>query len=323
MTVRMVIDGLSKRSSALSRSIGTVALSAVLFSTFAFSQNGQPAAAESSLVATERAFARMSVARGQAEAWIEYFAEDGVLFQPQPVNAREFMRQRLPTPQPPNATLNWVPIYGDVSEGGEMGYNIGPWKMIDNTSQNRPPRHGYFLSVWKKQPEGNWKVVADFGVGVATATADHSLNGAFVPAGRWPVRTASSAHRIDQATLVRLDQDLSVLSNSAGTLKAYLTYLHKDARMLRDNLPPIVGSDSMRSYLGKQKGWSGQGNVLTLKPVKADIAGMGDLGYTYGTYQLDEKAGLIEKGFYLHVWKRDPAGKWLIVAGTAVPEEKK
>lgn len=175
--LRMVPDSLFTRAIALSQSIGLVALSVLLFAAFAFSQNGSPA--ESSLVTTERAFARMSVARGQAEAWIEYFAEEGVLFQPQPVNAKEVMRKRLPAPQPPNATLNWVPIYGDVSEGGELGYNIGPWKMIDNTPQNRPPRHGYLLSVWKKQPDGNWKVVADFGVGVTTPTADHALNGTF------------------------------------------------------------------------------------------------------------------------------------------------
>lgn len=120
-----------------------------------------------------------------------------------------------------------------------------------------------------------------------------------------------------------MDQDLSALSNSAGSLKAYLTYLHKDARMLRDNVSPIAGSNLMRSFLGEQKGWSGPGSVLTLKPVKADITSLGDLGYTYGTYQLDANAGLIEKGFYLHVWKRDPSGKWLIVAGTAVPDDAK
>jgi ketosteroid isomerase-like protein len=300
-----------------------VALLALLSCTFAFSQNGGPTTAtESSLVATERAFARMSVARGQAEAWIEYFADEGTIFQPQPLNAKEVMRKRLPAPQPPPATLNWVPIYGDVSESGELGYDIGPWKLSDNTPQNRPNRQGYFLSVWKKQADGNWKVVADFGIGLPNPTADHSLKGSFVPAERWPMRRASSAYTTDQSTLNRMDQDLAVLSNSAGPMKDYLTYLYKDARMLRDDVAPLVGSDAMRSFLGKQKGWSGEGSFLTLKPLKADITSLGDLGYTYGTYQLNDQTGAIEHGYYLHVWKRDRWGKWLIVAGTAVPDDK-
>ena len=321
--VGIVVDSLFARWRAPLRFIGLVGLSVLLFSAFAFSQNGQPSPPQSALVETERAFARMSVARGQAEAWIEYFAEEGVIFQPQPVNAREFMRKRLPAAQPPSATLNWVPAFGDISEAGDMGYNMGPWKMIDNTPQNRPARHGYFLSVWKQQPDGTWRVVADFGVGVTKATADHALTGTFVPAGRWSVMKATSVQKTDQATLVRMDQELSALSRSAEPLKAYLTYVQKDARMLRDDMPPIAGNDAMRSFLSGQKGWSGQGNTLTLKPVKADIANLGDLGYTYGTYQLDEKAGPIEKGYYLHVWKRDVSGKWWIVAGTALPDDAK
>ncbi len=49
-----------------------------------------------SLAATERAFARHSLEHGLRAAFIEYFADDGINFQPDPVNAKEAFRARPP-----------------------------------------------------------------------------------------------------------------------------------------------------------------------------------------------------------------------------------
>jgi len=61
-------------------------------------------------------------------------------------------------------------------------------------------------------------------------------------------------------------------------------------------------------------------------PTHASIARSGDLGYTYGYYRWTGRDSLgraapPEIGKYLTVWRRDPRGRWLVVAdiGNAGP----
>jgi ketosteroid isomerase-like protein len=87
--------------------------------------------------------------------------------------------------------------------------------------------------------------------------------------------------------------------------------------MLRDGMAPIIGIESMRSYLTGQNAWSDRSNSLLLNVLKNDVSKSGEFGYTYGTYQIEGKSGVVDKGCYLHVWRRDDAGRWRVVAGTA------
>src|SRR5215813_12698567 len=50
---------------------------------------------------TERAFARLSVEKGVREAFTTYFADDGVNFQPHPVNTKEAFAKQSATSGPP------------------------------------------------------------------------------------------------------------------------------------------------------------------------------------------------------------------------------
>ena len=60
-----------------------------------------------------------------------------------------------------------------------------------------------------------------------------------------------------------------------------------------------------------------------------EVSTAGDLGYTYGSYEFKSKAGdmaTVEKGYYLHVWKRNENGELRLVADVTnpqPPEEKK
>jgi hypothetical protein len=93
---------------------------------------------------------------GQRVAWLEWFAVEGVMFRSGAVNAQAFMRGN-PAPQPaPPGAFDWRPIYGDVSEAGDLGYNTGPVKV---TSLGRSDR--FFFSVWRRGADGRWKVVVD------------------------------------------------------------------------------------------------------------------------------------------------------------------
>src|SRR6185503_1875363 len=132
----------------------SVILMAFAFLTSAVGQKTKPSPALASLVAAERAFARTSVEKGIRESFLEFFAEDGINFQPHPVKTREAILKRpAPATRPP-VVLNWEPAYADISRAGDLGYTTGPYVLTDNSPQKRPPHYGFYFSVWKKQSDG-------------------------------------------------------------------------------------------------------------------------------------------------------------------------
>ena len=266
------------------------------------------------LANAERAFARMSVEKGVREAFYNNFAEDGINFQPHPTNTRESYR-KTPAPQTlPPVTLNWAPIYGDISQAGDLGYTTGPFVIEDHSPANRPARHGMYSSVWKKQADGSWKVVLDLGIQLPTAEAP--LNAPFQAASQSKLKASSAT--VEQGVSALLNADRKFFSaSSTKASQAWQNFLSDDARIHRNQLMPVTGKSNLRMWIGKQ--------TLTIsgEPLKADVARSGDLGYSYGKYEL--KAEKTEKGYYARVWKRDHHGDWRIVFDVTapLPEKKK
>ncbi len=266
-----------------------------------------------SLANAERAFAKMSVEKGVREAFYNNFAEDGINFQPHPTNTREAYRK---TPAPatlPPVTLNWAPIYGDISQAGDMGYTTGPFAVEDHSPAKRPTRHGMYSSVWKKQADGSWKVLLDLGIQVNSAVAP--LDAPFQAAPIWNVKPHKASAEDNLASLLKADRAFFEQSKSAASV-AWQKFLSDDARIHRNQMMPVVGNAELKTWVGKQSA------AISGEPIKADVASSGDFGYSYGKYEL--KAEKVEKGYYARVWKRNAKGDWRIVFDVTnpLPEEK-
>src|SRR5437763_2439854 len=115
------------------------------------SQEQKSAPALAALVEAERAFARLSVEKGVREAFLTYFADDGINFQPHPTNTKESFRKRPAPTTPPPVTLDWYPVYADASHAGDLGYTTGPYTFTDHSQQSRPTQYGYYFSAWQTQ----------------------------------------------------------------------------------------------------------------------------------------------------------------------------
>jgi len=49
-----------------------------------------------------------------------------------------------------------------VSQAGDLGYSIGTLEFtVDDTEGNPVTRNGKYTTVWRKQEDGQWKVVSD------------------------------------------------------------------------------------------------------------------------------------------------------------------
>jgi ketosteroid isomerase-like protein len=61
-------------------------------------------------------------------------------------------------------TLTWAPSKGEVIGAGDVGYTIGRSVLRAKDKDGKPTeRIGQYVTVWKKQADGSWKVVFDTG----------------------------------------------------------------------------------------------------------------------------------------------------------------
>ena len=112
----------------------------------------------------ERDFAAAVAARG-VDAWVETFAEDGMQLgaSGKVVQGRAAIRSRM-TPVLATVKLTWYPTVVQVAPSGDMGFTFGPYEAVEPGKDGSPQvSRGTFMTVWRRGPDGVWKVVADHG----------------------------------------------------------------------------------------------------------------------------------------------------------------
>jgi len=100
----------------------------------------------------ERAFTEDAKKLGQWTAFRKWAAPDAVMFVPKPENAQEWLNDRKDPAKP----IDWWPTASYVSCDGTFAVNTGGWKRPDGSV-------GYFTTIWRQIPEGNWRWILDSG----------------------------------------------------------------------------------------------------------------------------------------------------------------
>jgi ketosteroid isomerase-like protein len=261
------------------------------------------------LVQMERDFAKAAATKGTRDAFLEFIADDGILFQPGPVNGKKFWTER----QPRKGLLSWEPIFADVSRAGDLGYTTGPWEFRPNGPDDQPVAFGQYFTIWKKQSDGSWKFVLDRGVGSQKPFATKLL--------LFPLYDEEStfSDKVDieggRSALMKLEKEFSERSIMKGVLDPFDFYLAEDGRVLRENAAPAVGKNVALNLISSRQG------TLSWQVTALDISKSGDLGYAYGIFEL--KSGTAtEHGSYVRVWKRQN-GKWKVVMDIMSPDPPK
>jgi ketosteroid isomerase-like protein len=259
------------------------------------------------LADTERAFARRATVVGWRDSFLEFFADDAIALTPSATSAKERLKQQ--TSQPFSvAELLWEPRLGDVAASGDLGWLTGPSTSINHAAPGAPPRYGNYLSVWRKQPDGNWRVYIDVGVGMPELPS-------FAPGfTRMPLasRYAGKDGKAEGTrALLDADKELNDRAASLGAGKAYAERTAAGSRMHRFGMSPLIGPEAIGAWLGANA------EGMTAVSTTAESSAAGDLGYSYGTYSV--KGATPQTGAYVRVWQRDGAGKWLVVADVTQP----
>lgn len=124
------------------------------------------------------------------------------------------------------------------------------------------------------------------------------------------VACTSSEERQKEARKEMLSTDRAFSARSAekGMKEAFLYYAADDLVKMREGRFPVIGKEALVSEF---EDFSDSLFRLTWEPVKAEVCQSGELGYTFGNYELyDYIRKEIRYGNYMTVWRKGNDGKW-------------
>lgn len=291
-------------------------LCVLLFSAVASAQNQYSSEHKSrdkflnELADAERAFAAFTVKEGFRDGFIKFFADDGIAFGPHPERMREKLLKSPPATGPRTVIFNWAPMFGDISDAGDLGYTTGPVLFTDVSDPSKPPWHGIYFSVWQKQKDGTWKVAIDMGVDTPQAVAP--IDTKFIAAETVGTRHPNPMKGTLQDNYRGLDWSLWGSIAKKSPAAGYASYLDKQFRVHRKGVMPATDYAGFAPLL----------NQTRFEFIDGKIASSNDLAFTYGKYATVNDPKGEETGYYIHVWRRDAAGKWRLVVDVQNPLPK-
>ncbi len=248
------------------------------------------------MVASEKAFAAATAELGVRDGFLTFFADDAVQIQRGDTNvalvkAKDALAaQPLPQLPVPNQLL-WEPFTGQVSSDGTLGWLTGAYVRF-NQAQKTAVGQGAYFSVWKRQPNGTWRVWLDEGIQLPQIWQGAS------PFRAAPEPDAGTAGRAGE-TIAEVER--AVLAERA----AWEARLGADVRLHRNGVMPLVGREAVIAWASNQP-------RVACTVVHAEQAGSGDLAVIIGGCESTGKS----RASYVRVWKRHITGRWRIVFQT-------
>ena len=248
------------------------------------------------LVDTELSFAKTAAEKGTKPAFLEFLADDGIIFNPTEANGKTVWNARPASP----ALLSWRPNWADISSDGNLGYTTGGWEFSPQGKTGEPNAFGQYVTIWQKQSDGKFKAVLD--IGIRHPKPEGTKYGWSSPRDEGEIQEKPQR----AITLGQLTDIFSKKLLSDG----YFRYFADDVVVLRDGEMPLMGKTT--AFLGLEK-LDEKFPPRSFLNFKGNLSQMfGDMMYAYGTYQLTHEDKSISKWNFLQIWKYR-GGRWQVV----------
>lgn len=128
---------------------------------------GASAAAEAVLLEADRAFDAATAARGEA-GFASFLSDDMTTIRAdQPIvrGKGAFLEGWKSVFTTPGLSLRWQPQLARISDDGTMGFTVGTYTTTrSENGEARVVGSGKYVTIWRKQSDGTWKVIFDSGV---------------------------------------------------------------------------------------------------------------------------------------------------------------
>jgi ketosteroid isomerase-like protein len=122
-------------------------------------------AAARAIAKAENEFAALSMREGTAKAFRDSMDPiDGVTYGggSKPAVGRDAIYAAMGGDAPDDTTLSWYPTDVYASKQGDLGVARGRWTATPKSGHDRPVA-GSYVTVWRKDANGQWKGFVDIG----------------------------------------------------------------------------------------------------------------------------------------------------------------
>lgn len=260
------------------------------------------------VLAADAAFALRSVEVGQQAAFLEVLADESVLFRPEAVAGREWFA----THESATGRLEWTPSAGAVNCSGQLAVTTGRWQYVNVAGGE--PVSGHYLSLWRRDGEGRWRVLLDHGIDHAADAAPPEPLAGLLAALWVGDEPGTCGERLHGAELESAEEALNRAIKRRGLTEALSRAAKPGALVYRDDSPParLAGDGPpMDARFGK-------GTVA--RHVGVIIQPGSDLAVSHGLLSADATQGgaPAHEAVYVRVWTLDD-NRWRVAIDMQTP----
>lgn len=248
------------------------------------------------IVAAENRFNELVEKRGLKKAFLAISDNSTIVFRPGPQSGKAYYKN-----QPDSiGILALKPFYGKISKSDDWGFTAGTYEF-KNSPDATKMHYGTYLSVWKKNPRGSWRLALDAGVSHPKPTDPIETN--FVNPTDHKFIHQQSENRLKEREDIVFSTDklLSTITRADNRI-AQNEFLTQDSWLIFPGKAPIVGKKKIMEF------WKSKGLKALTTPEKVDRAYSGEIAYTYGSASI-----LAKKYNYIRIWEVQPGYKWNVV----------
>jgi hypothetical protein len=253
----------------------------------------------SQLTSAENYFSALAKKKGIKKAFLSVSSEETIIFKPGPISPEKYFKKKSDS----LGHLSWQPVYARIAKSGDWGITSGP--STYQASDSSKIHYGDYLSVWKKNTKGVWKLAINLGVEhkkPKTTPAMFFKN----PNNEIYLRQRSENRLQQREDVVFSSDKLMGTVLKADTKVALKEFLADEARLLFPGFEPIIGKKGITAF------WEKHGQRIGSEPIKADRSYSGELAYTYGNASIVQK-GLNKKYHYVRIWEVQTGYVWKVI----------
>lgn len=250
------------------------------------------------LITADRNAALIAKQQTPHAAFSSIIDKTSTFYVPSAVNAFNYLNNRPNIPD----VMSWEPNFALVSKSLEFGVTSG---SLEFQKVGAIKRYGQYLTVWKRDKKGVWKVdlraeVENYGKQAAKELTYHE------PDDSWYLKHRSQV-RLKQREDIVLSTDVlfSTISKS-NTEAAYQEFMADEVRFYYPWQNEIAGKTNVVNFIKKQR------IDIATEPLKVGRAYSGEFAYSQGTATIHTKDKAV-KFNYIRVWQLKDDFQWRVV----------
>ncbi len=272
----------------------------------ALAQECNPQETAKAILELEGQFYQMGQNQSARAAFLTYLADDAVAFEPEPVNAKKLWEARAES----GVSLKWEPNFVGVAQSCDLAYTTGPSEWRRSKGDEKPAAYGRYVTIWRKQKDGAWKVAVDLGGEVPGPRKSEDPPELVIDVGEPHPADPGAAKKLRQAEKWFID------AAATDSTTALVGSSSADIRVHRGGVFPAIGREPAALMLSVRRGG------FKMERLGGGISSGLDFAYSYGKYTLSLPHGA-ERGHYLQIWRADAKGAWKLVLDHQTPLPEK